>query len=90
MPFDLRHLRFPITYHLTDLTSETEKAEQSEKVTAELVTRLRPILAASASQIARVARFIPRNATKNAAVFWDDPPVDLLLERPFGESPPRS
>lgn len=78
LPFDLRHLRWPITYDLTH-SSDPEKLIQFEKLTTTLVDALRLILRGHTSVETPVSEFIPQKPTKNPAAFFDEP-TDLIPE----------
>ena len=71
MPFDMRHLRHPITYHL----SETDEPEQRQKVKAELAKNLERALAAVFKQMpadnADVNAFVGQPATFSPSAFWE-------------------
>lgn len=67
LPFDLRHLRWPITYHLGDDSAGSSKEEQLEKLVAVLVDAVGLILSKQPSSPAEVANFVPRKSTKNTA-----------------------
>jgi hypothetical protein len=71
LPFDLRHLRWPITYHLPN-RSASNKDDQFEKLVAILVDAVGLILSKQPSPPIEVVKFVPRRSTKNDAVFFDD------------------
>jgi hypothetical protein len=83
LPFDLRHLRRPITYCLPD-TPGAEKKQQFEKLTATLLEALSLVLTVPRSAKAPIPQFIPRKATKCPANFWDVA-TDLIPEGTFGQ-----
>lgn len=70
MPFDMRHLRHPITYHL----SETDGAEQKKKVKDELAKDLERALATVFKQMpvedADANAFVGQPATFSPSAFW--------------------
>jgi hypothetical protein len=68
LPFDLRHLRWPITYRLSK-NSAPDKADQLEKLTATLVDALRAILSQHVDKKEPAVLFVPQKPTKNAAIF---------------------
>lgn len=71
MPFDMRHLRHPITYHL----SETDGPEQKKKVRDELAKDLERALAAVFKQMpaedADANAFVGQPATFSPSAFWE-------------------
>lgn len=71
LPFDLRHLRWPITYQLAD-SSAADKGDQFEKLVATLVAAIGLILSKHSAPSAAVEKFVPRKHTKNAAAFYDN------------------
>jgi hypothetical protein len=79
LPFDLRHLRWPISYQLTD-SSATDKNGQFEKLVETLVNAVGLILANHSSPIVIDERFVPHKPTKNAALFFDAA-TDLIGDR---------
>lgn len=82
LPFDLRHLRWPITYHLADSTS-SEKGNQFEKLTGTLTEALGLILSNHAPPPVVVEKFVPQKATSNAAVFFESA-EELVVDRAGG------
>ncbi|WP_417913385.1 hypothetical protein [Candidatus Electronema sp. TJ] len=71
MPFDIRHMRHPITYHL----SETDEPEQKKKVRDELAKDLERALAAVFKQMpaedADANTFVGQLATFSPSAFWE-------------------
>jgi hypothetical protein len=82
LPFDLRHRRWPITYHLAD-PSDPGKTDQYEKLVKTLVDAISLILSNRPPSKAVVAEFVPQKPTKSAAFFFDEA-RDLVVEGPFG------
>ncbi len=78
LPFDLRHLRWPVTYHLTD-SSGADKDDQFETLVETLEQAVGLILSKRASSPIESEKFVPRKATKNPAMFFDEA-KDLLPE----------
>jgi hypothetical protein len=70
MPFDMRHLRHPITYHL----SETDEPEQKNKVKAQLAKDLERALAdvfkSMPAEKADGNFFVGQPATFSPSAFW--------------------
>jgi hypothetical protein len=83
LPFDLRHLRWPVTYHLSD-SSAIDKTVQVERLTTTLVEALRLILARRSTTEASTASFAPQKPTKSAALFHEDV-NDLIPEARWGQ-----
>lgn len=73
LPFDLRHLRWPIRYTLTKASSAAEKAAQFEKLSSAFVEALRLILTQRASLSRETTTFVPQPSTQDASVFFNDP-----------------
>jgi hypothetical protein len=71
LPFDLRHLRWPITYHLTN-PSGADRGNQFKKLVATLVEAIGLILSEHSTSPIAVEKFVPQKATKDAASFWPD------------------
>jgi hypothetical protein len=86
LPFDLRHLRWPITYHLTE-SSSADKDDQFEELVAVLVRAVGLILTKHSPLPTDVEKFVPRRAAKNAAVFYDEA-KDLVPEGSSGQKIP--
>jgi hypothetical protein len=82
LPFNLRHLRRPITYHLAE-SSDAGAAAEFEKLVLKLVEALRLILADRTPPIPPGEPFVRRKPTKNAALFFDDP-AGLVPRGEFG------
>jgi hypothetical protein len=76
IPFDLRHLLWPISYHLAD-SSAPDKSNQFEKLVVALVKAISLILANHSSPMVVIEKFAPQKPTKNAAVFFEN--VDELF-----------
>ncbi len=70
LPFDLRHLRWPITYRLADASS-SDKEEQFEKLVSILVEAVGLILGQHSSKPQLVEKFTPQKASKSPAVFFE-------------------
>jgi hypothetical protein len=68
LPFDLRHLRWPITYHLADSTA-ADKHDQFEELVGVLVNAIGLIL--SNHSPVPAASFVPQKSMTNAAVFFN-------------------
>ncbi len=75
LPFDLRHLRWPITY-LSDLDAKDEFPKLVEK----LVKAIGLILSNHVAPSTVVESFVPRKTTKSPAAFWEDA-ADILGDR---------
>jgi hypothetical protein len=76
LPFDLRHLRWPISYQLAN-SSATDKNEQFENLVQTLVKAVGLILSNHTPPNTVVAGFSPQKTTKNPAVFFEN--VDELF-----------
>jgi len=79
LPFDLRHLRWPITYHLVETTS-CDKADQFEKLVGTQVDALGLILSSHSIAPKSVETFTPQKATKNPAIFSESS-HELITDR---------
>jgi hypothetical protein len=82
LPFNLRHFRRPMTYHLGD-GSAPDKAERFEKLVGMLVEAISLILSQHSTQPVTIEKFVPRKATTDAATFFEKA-EDLIVEGPFG------
>lgn len=79
LPFDLSHLRWPITYRLK---SGDEKPRELETLAGKLVEALRLILSEHpAAKPAPPPAFSPRKPTGNPAAFWQDEDVLIASNR---------
>jgi hypothetical protein len=80
LPFDLRHLRWPIKYHLAETTSEEQKKAAFDSLVVSLSEAIRLILLTRIIAPAVMANdFVPRAATTDPSTFFEDP-KDLLPE----------
>ena len=79
LPFDLRHLRWPIAYHLAS-PSAPDKENQFEKLVGTLVEAVGLILSNHSSPKVAVEKFVQQKPTKNAAVFFETT-SDLIGDR---------
>jgi len=79
LPFDLRHLRWPISYRLAD-SSASEKNDQLEKLVETLVKAIGLILSNHSSPIIAVEKFVPQKPTTNIAVYFETA-TDLVTDR---------
>jgi hypothetical protein len=79
LPFDLRHLRWPITYLLADAAAGNKK-EQYEHLVNTLVKAIGLILSTNASRSVAFEKFVPQKPTKNPALFFDAA-TDLVGDR---------
>src|SRR5688572_25274279 len=71
LPFDLRHLRWPITYHLAD-SSSADKSSQFESL-AETLKKAIGLVLSNYSLVQIPAEvFVPKKPTTNAAVFFNN------------------
>jgi len=86
LPFDLRHLRWPIRYTLTNASSAAEKAGQFEKLSSTFVEALRLILTQRASLSRDTTAFVPQPSTQDASVFFNDP-NDLIPDMRWSWKP---
>lgn len=77
LPFDLRHLRWPICYHL-ETVSAPDKSDRFEALASALVSALRLILSEQPTN--QTLAFTPARSTSNPAVFFDSP-EDLIGDR---------
>lgn len=82
LPFDLRHLRWPIIYHLTD-SSAVDKNDQFESLVQTLVKAIGLILSNHRSPNVLIEKFVPQKSTTNPALYFDKAD-DLIAEGPFG------
>ncbi|MDB6016043.1 MAG: hypothetical protein JWR19_532 [Pedosphaera sp.] len=85
LPFDLRHLRWPIAYHLSD-SSVAEKEVQFEKLVGTLVEAIRLILTNLTPVKIASVEFVPHKPTINAATFHVLPSA-LVPEDRSGQKP---
>lgn len=76
IPFDLRYLLWPISYHLAD-SSAADKSSQFEKLVVALVNAIGLILTNHISPIPALDKFVPQKPTKTVAVFFEN--VDELF-----------
>jgi hypothetical protein len=79
LPFDLRHLRWPITYHLPD-EGAGDKKEQLAQLVKTLVKAIGLILSTQLPPCTAAEKFVPQKATSNPALFFENP-ADLLGDR---------
>src|SRR6185295_14416624 len=70
LPFDLRHLRWPITYHLAD-SNAADKRDQFEELVETLVDAIGLILSNHSSLPTGTTNFTPKKSTTNAAIFFE-------------------
>jgi hypothetical protein len=70
LPFNIRHFRRPIAYHLAD-SSAADKNDQYERLVGTLVDAIGLILSHHSSTKIPVERFVPQQPTTNAAVFFE-------------------
>lgn len=82
LPFDLRHLRWPITYHLSDTTSD-DKKDQLEKLVQTFVEAIGLVLSKGTSSPSSEEKFIPHKPTTTPAVYFNHP-QELIPETLFG------
>jgi hypothetical protein len=80
LPFDLRHLRWPRTYQLTEEFDTTDKKDQFEKLVRTLAKDIGLILSNHSSPILPVEKFVPQKSTNDAAVFFNTV-ADLIGDR---------
>jgi hypothetical protein len=83
LPFDLRHMLWPIQYHLTP---DTTREIQLEMLIQELVERIGLILKIHIPERNtdnKILPFTPHKTTKNAAVFFESA-EDLVADRSGG------
>jgi hypothetical protein len=83
LPFDLRHMLWPIQYHLTE---ETTREIQFEMLVQELVERIGLILRThfpEGNSDEKIPPYTPHKATSNAAVFFESA-EDLVADRSGG------
>ena len=86
LPFDLRHLRWPIAYELRSDSNNCGKATELERLTTTLVEALRLILAQRETPRELKGLFVPQKATRNAALFHEDV-NDLIPESRWAPKP---
>ncbi len=79
LPFDLRHLRWPIVYHLAD-ASAPDKERQFDGLVQTLEKAIGLILASHPPVLVQTESFIPQKSTRNAAIFFDNA-ADLVGDR---------
>jgi hypothetical protein len=82
LPFDLRHLRWPICYHLAD-SSAGNKNDQFETLVQTLVKAVGLILSNHSTPNTPVKAFVPQKPTTSPALYFDKA-EDLVAEGPFG------
>jgi len=85
LPFDLQHLRWPITYELKDTTSEQKQA-QYDGLVRRLSEALRLVVESEITSETRVADFVPRHSTSDPSIFFEGP-TDIAPEERFGNVP---
>lgn len=82
LPFDLRHLRWPISYHLEGVAGE-DKDGQFEKLVRKFVDAIGLILSNHQPPGIAVEKFVPQKPTTTGAIYFDRA-EDLIAEGPFG------
>lgn len=85
LPFDLRHLRWPITYEWTG-AEEAQRDVQLEGLIRQLTEAIKLIFITKAPPQTQTLDFIPQASTKDPSVFFDNP-SDLIGEVSFGRIP---
>jgi hypothetical protein len=78
LPFDLRHLRWPIPYFLNN-SSAADKSNQFERLVATLVEAVGLILSHESLPTVDVKSFVTQKPTKNAAIFFEAT-ADLITD----------
>ncbi len=88
LPFDLRHLRWPIRYNLHPNASASEKAAEFEKLTKTLVEALRLILQHRIAPSAARQQFSPQKSGEDVSVFFSQNEMnDVIPPTGTGRSP---
>jgi hypothetical protein len=82
LPFDLRHLRWPITYHY-EPANEHQRAAVLEKLASELTTQLQTILLQAPLMGENVQMFSPQLAQADPAMFAAEK-EELVADSMFG------
>lgn len=84
LPFDLRHLRWPITYNLNE-ANNGEKGTEYEKLVRVLVKALALALNSEVRMVSPTP-FVPQQHTYDQSIFFATA-TDLIPEMSFGRSP---
>lgn len=79
LPFDLRHLLWPIIYHLAD-SAAADREQQFERLVGSLVERIALIVSNEYSPVVTVEKFVPQKPTGNPAIFFEAG-TDLVGDR---------
>jgi hypothetical protein len=82
LPFDLRHLRWPIPYYLADIAA-ADSDKQFENLVQTLAEAIGLIISNHSEPNVPFEKFIPQKPTKNLAVYFEND-QDLIAEGPFG------
>jgi len=88
LPFDLRHLRWPITYHLSEDTKRRKKDAAFEALVVSLSEAIKLVLSAgSVTSAATENDFKPQASTSDPSIFFTNP-TDLIPDLPFRKLEP--
>ena len=72
LPFNMRHLRWPLTYTLAEGAETAQRADAKEKLVGDLAERIRAVLESGpAKPNAPVPEFEETKSTYDSAVFFD-------------------
>jgi hypothetical protein len=92
MPFDMRHLRFPITYHCPPDAEESQRKFARDDLSKKLENALRAVLrndagpnASNASDASKLAPFVPRGAVDSRGRFKQKGATIGVAERSYDE-----
>ena len=85
LPFDLRHLRWPIFYEVADASVEQKEVEW-ENLVRRLLEQIQMVFASHTSGQESFTPFVPHVGTKDPSVFFNDV-NDLIGESVFGTRP---
>jgi hypothetical protein len=77
LPFDLRHLRWPMTYHVSSESNSEERKSELKKLVAALIDALRLVLVQHQPSKDPQPSFVPQKSTTSAALFHEK--IDDLL-----------
>jgi hypothetical protein len=83
LPFDMRHLRHPITYHLDDHTGDDERERTKEVLAKELARAIRLVIGAGLIE-EREPKFIEIQSTTNPSTFLQPGEALGIHEGRFG------
>jgi len=90
MPFDMRHLRYPILYHCPEDASEEDRRKAREGLSKALEASIRAVLASPELRqevpVLEPARFVPRPHVGKSSLFRADNEALGVVSRSFDPS----